>query len=142
MTDEDEVTISSIVALQQIVHENSARHGFWEPWDDAQWLEEFAVHLKNSAVGMATDNYNRILKIAKEHRVMLLATKLMLMVSEVSEALEALRDEDPLNFNEELIDNLIRTLDTLAKVQAPTTAILADKIAKNSERGYKHGRSF
>jgi hypothetical protein len=133
---------SAITFLQEVVHRNSAAHGFWEPWDDAQWLEEFAVHLKNSAVGMATDNYNRILKIAKEHRVMLLATKLMLSVSELSEALEALRDENPVDFNEEVIDSLIRNFDLLQHVGAETTSILANKITKNSERPYKHGRAF
>jgi hypothetical protein len=91
---------------------------------------------------MATTSYNRILKIAKEHRVMLLATKLMLSVSELAEALEALRDENPVDFNEEVIDSIIRNLDLLAQVQAPTTAILANKIVKNSERPYKHGRAF
>jgi hypothetical protein len=141
VTEEADPT-SAITFLQEVVHRNSEAHGFWEPWDDAQWLEEYAVHAKNSAVGMATTSYNRILKIAKEHRVMLLATKLMLSVSELAEALEALRDENPVDFNEEVIDSIIRNLDLLAQVQAPTTAILANKIVKNSERPYKHGRAF
>jgi hypothetical protein len=73
---------------------------------------------------------------------MLLATKLMLSVSELSEALEALRDENPVDFNEEVIDSLIRNFDLLQHVGAETTSILANKITKNSERPYKHGRAF
>ncbi len=67
--------------------------------------------------------------------------KLALITSEVSEALEAFRDKNYDEFNEELIDILIRTLDLAAAYNIDVDTILATKMAKNQKRPFMHGRA-
>lgn len=66
-------------------------------------------------------------------------TKLSLIHSEVSEALEAFRADDRANFEEELADTLIRVLDTAAGLGIDMDKVVAAKLAKNRTRGHKHG---
>ena len=64
---------------------------------------------------------------------------LALIHSEVSEALEAFRADDRDNFAEELADVLIRVLDCVGGLSDEFGAVVAAKLAKNRERGYRHG---
>ena len=66
-------------------------------------------------------------------------TILALIHSEVSEALEAFRHNDHENFGEELADILIRVLDCAPGLGIDIDAAVADKLAKNRTRGYRHG---
>lgn len=68
-----------------------------------------------------------------------LPTKLALMHSELSEALEAFRKGDRANFEEELADCIIRILDTAHGLRIDMDQVVADKLAKNRKRGYRHG---
>lgn len=75
----------------------------------------------------------------------LVATKLVLLHSEVSEAMEALRNQDIKNFHEEMIDIFIRWCD-LANIIAQQDNLgellrkkLTKKLTKNARRGYRHG---
>lgn len=71
----------------------------------------------------------------------LVATKLALLHSEVSEAMEALRNQDIENFHEEMIDIFIRWCD-LANIiaqQVNLGELLRKKLTKNARRGYRHG---
>ena len=63
---------------------------------------------------------------------------LCLIHSEVSEALEAYRDEKPLG--EELADILIRTLDLTDRLNVNIDQEVKNKIEKNKLRGFRHGR--
>jgi len=68
---------------------------------------------------------------------------LCLIHSEVSEALECLRNNgDPEEFAEELADILIRTLDLAAKLNLNIGYALLEKNEKNIKRPYKHGKEF
>lgn len=64
---------------------------------------------------------------------------LALIHSEVSEALEAFRKNDKLNFSEELADTIIRVLDLTAGLGIDIDTAVLLKIEKNKGRGYRHG---
>ena len=63
---------------------------------------------------------------------------LALIHSEVSEALEAYRDEKPLD--EELADVIIRVLDLSDRLGVDIGKALREKVEKNKLRGFRHGR--
>ena len=64
---------------------------------------------------------------------------LMLITSEISEALEAFRKRDRENFEEELADTFIRLLDCTQGLGIDIESVILDKMKKNRNRGYKHG---
>ncbi len=64
---------------------------------------------------------------------------LALIHSEVSEALEAFRKNDSVNFAEELADVLIRVLDCCPGLGIDVDAAVQAKLEKNRTRGYRHG---
>jgi NTP pyrophosphatase (non-canonical NTP hydrolase) len=67
------------------------------------------------------------------------AAVLALIHSEVSEALEALRNDDAQNFIEELADVLIRVLDCAGGLGIDIDAAVRSKLEKNRTRGVRHG---
>jgi NTP pyrophosphatase (non-canonical NTP hydrolase) len=69
------------------------------------------------------------------------AEKLLLIVSEVSETLDALRDADPDHEAEELADVIIRCLDYAAWRGVDVDAAVAAKVATNRDRPRLHGRA-
>jgi NTP pyrophosphatase (non-canonical NTP hydrolase) len=71
-----------------------------------------------------------------------IATRLMLIVSELGEALEALRHEDKENFAEELADVAIRLADLCGGLCIDLEAEILKKMRKNKTREYKHGKAF
>ena len=74
-----------------------------------------------------------------ERKTNVIAAKLALVHSEVSEALEALRHNDIENFAEEGADIIIRVLDIWYGLGIDLQVEVDAKIDKNRERGYKHG---
>jgi len=77
------------------------------------------------------------------------AKQMMMIVSEVSEAMEALRKEmDPDQISDEFADIIIRTLDLyagIAKAGYVTKSLdfaIKEKIERNSHRPKKHGVRF
>lgn len=64
---------------------------------------------------------------------------LMLITSEISEAVEAFRKNDKKNFAEELADVIIRTLDLTTGMEIDIYEEILNKMEKNRNRGYKHG---
>lgn len=69
----------------------------------------------------------------------LIPSKLALLHSEVSEALEAYRKGDRDNFAEEMADVFIRLLDTTYPLGIDLAAATLAKLAKNRTRGFRHG---
>ena len=71
-----------------------------------------------------------------EHKVPAI---LALVHSEVSEALEAFRENNKANFEEELADTIIRVLDCAGGLGLDIEAAVRAKLEKNRQRGYRHG---
>lgn len=67
--------------------------------------------------------------------------KLMLIVTEVAEAQEALRDDDCVGEAEEVADILIRVLDYAAWRGINLDSEVAKKMGRNRERPRLHGRA-
>ncbi len=71
----------------------------------------------------------------------LMLGKLMLVVTEVSEAAEAVRLNDFDNFREELADTFIRLLDICGTCDIDIEAEIRGKMLVNDERPIKHGKA-
>ncbi len=67
-------------------------------------------------------------------------TYLMLIVTELSEAMEAWRDDDSEVFKEELADTLIRIFHMCGDLNIDISNAVKVKMSINKTRPYKHGR--
>ena len=65
---------------------------------------------------------------------------LMLVVTELAEAMEAHRKQDKVNFDEELADTFIRLFDLCGGLGIDIEAEIMKKCEKNKQRPYKHGK--
>lgn len=65
---------------------------------------------------------------------------LMLIVTEVAEAMEAHRIKDKEGFNEEIADTFIRLFDLCGGLKIDITKEIEKKMVKNKKRPYKHGK--
>lgn len=137
------VTAAVINDLTDEIGENIQAKGFREDWDLATKLEEIADEYPE----IDLDEAEEILrKAANALRLNVLGTKLMLITSELSEALETLRDHgmDIMsgegNFGEELADAVIRIADTSHMIKSPLGDEITRKVEVNRERAHKHGR--
>ncbi len=65
---------------------------------------------------------------------------LMLIVTELAEAMEAHRHQDQANFKEELADTFIRLLDLCGGLKIDIEEEIHQKCLKNKNRPYKHGK--
>ena len=65
---------------------------------------------------------------------------LMLIVTELAEAMEAHRQQDKENFDEELADVFIRLFDLCGGMGIDIEAEIMKKCEKNKNRPYKHGK--
>ncbi len=65
---------------------------------------------------------------------------LMLIVTELAEAMEAHRHQDHENFREELADTFIRLFDLCGGLEIDIQQEIEKKSEKNKKRPYKHGK--
>ena len=65
---------------------------------------------------------------------------LMLVVTELAEAMEGYRHQDDDNFREELADAFIRLFDLCGGLNVDIEGEIARKSMKNLKRPYKHGK--
>ena len=65
---------------------------------------------------------------------------LMLIVSEVAEAMEAHRHQDDNHFKEEIADTFIRLLDLCGGLKIDIEDEIQKKAIRNKSRPYKHGK--
>jgi NTP pyrophosphatase (non-canonical NTP hydrolase) len=66
--------------------------------------------------------------------------KLMLVVTELSEAMEAYRHEDKKNFNEEIADTFIRLFDICGSINLDIESEIKSKMEVNKQRPFRHGK--
>jgi len=71
----------------------------------------------------------------------LMLGKLMLVVTELSEAAEAIRHEDQENYEEELADTFIRLLDIVGTQRIDIEKVIKDKMSVNWQRPTRHGKA-
>lgn len=132
-------------------------HGFREDWALSVWLNDLANRIcKAQDESDFPDEVDAeiLRKAAEALRTNILGMKLMLSVSELSEALDSLRKVGAKgvlsgegNFNEELADTHIRLFD-LSHMINPVKELktvgdeVVDKIKVNRNRPYKHGKKF
>jgi NTP pyrophosphatase (non-canonical NTP hydrolase) len=65
---------------------------------------------------------------------------LMLIVTELAEAMEAYRMQDKENFNEEIADTFIRLFDLCGGLKIDIEKEIHKKMLHNKNRPYKHGK--
>ena len=65
---------------------------------------------------------------------------LMLVVTELAEAMESYRVQDDANFREEIADTFIRLFDLCGGLNIDITQEIMKKTEKNKKRPYKHGK--
>lgn len=138
--------------LAQNIGEWAKGHGFWEGFEFADWLEEYAEKFggKNFARVPEIEAVRvQMVEGAALVRTLTMAAKIALCHSELSEALETLRDHggDGIlggegNWTEELSDTFIRLSDLVANTTGGMGDVTIEKQKVNLGRPYKHGRKF
>lgn len=149
---------AAINGVAEEIGQDIQERGFREDWDLSHWLEEVAATLSDSSeeawvsldtrLDAADMTVGEILsKAAEALRTNVLGTKIALMHSELSEALESLRDVGASgvlagegNVGEELADTVIRIADTAQIIKSPLGDEIIRKVKVNKSRPYKHGR--
>lgn len=91
-----------------------------------QWREEKGFHTPSS--------------IEETEEIDQMLGKMMLVVSEVSEATEAARHADPAHFKEEIADTFIRLLDICGTMDLNIEEAIKTKMKVNMSRDYRHGK--
>lgn len=113
---------STLKQWQVIVHALAKEKGFW----NHEWLEADTA----APLGDQIDIENPSI----------IPEKLLLIVGEISEAMEDFRDNDFEHLSEELADVLIRLLDLSEHLGIDLYEEMIKKHEKNTGRPYLHGR--
>jgi NTP pyrophosphatase (non-canonical NTP hydrolase) len=123
--------------LAKEINESARLKGFW---DSTHFSEECLIHSKAMP---------ETIKATKDAFI---AQKLALIMSEIGEALEAMRKQDyeegdyglgiKDSFADELSDTIIRILDLCGELDIDIDAQIAWKLEYNASRPLKHGKEF
>ena len=113
--------------MQEMIHSTAQEKGWWENFD----------HLRDIVPDDEKDHVDLLYKTSRT----------MLMVTELSEGVEALRHGDPPDdkvptysgFTVELADTIIRILDLAEKFKLPVVESMLDKMEVNTGRSHCHG---
>lgn len=117
-----------INTLIKDAHENAVKHGFHDLTD--------SINKKMLTSDLFTSEEKQAITNA------FISQKLMLIVGEASEAMEALRKNDKENFDEEIADIAIRVADFSGNYGIDLDTEIRKKMDKNKLRSYKHGKAF
>lgn len=120
-----------ISELVEKAHKNAVEKGFWEDWNRVQIFKNMVINISSDGERQTHIDINNAI-----------ATRLMLIVSELGEALEALRKDDGDNFAEELADVVIRVCDLAGGLSIDLENEIEQKMRRNESRPYKHGKEF
>ena len=122
-----------ISELTENAHDNAQNKGFWEHYDSV--IESMYAELEKENRKF---DHRKIEATAEAY----LCQKLLLISSEVNEAMEALRNGYPEEFEVELADILVRTGDLAGKLGIDLEKRVQDKMKKNKDRSTRHGGRF
>jgi hypothetical protein len=154
------VEAAVVNALAQEHWQTSEDHGFHEDWKLADWLGALSDYLSKEErfttdvtfLGCSTVDGLKLAAEALRNNVV--ATKLLLIITEICEAVEPLRDlgvdkllnpdfsDEAEQFGEELADAEIRIGDVATALKIALGDLMVRKMARNAERPFKHGRQF
>lgn len=118
-----------IKELVEKAYQNAVDHGFWSDWNIMR------LAIAESYKAEKSDLW-------KDAQNSLICTRLMLIVGEVSEAMEGLRENDIDNFKEELADVAIRLADLCGGLDIDLETEIKKKMEINKLRPYLHGKKF
>jgi hypothetical protein len=128
------VALVHMKKVQEEIHQSAVDHGFWKDYDRLRYL---------------VDKYGVEQAIPRDTpELMIQLSRAMLMVSEISEAVEARRDKDAADdklpqfsgFTVELADCMIRILDMAHQFRLPVLEAMFAKIDYNKSRPFMHGK--
>ena len=119
---EEAIVTTNLRTIQEIAHNTAREKGFWE--DTSTPITPFEETLDA--------DWDR----------RLVSEKIALIHSEVSEALEELRDGTLEKFGGELADIIIRTADLAGAMKLDLAALVVAKLEANKARPVKHGKRF
>lgn len=130
---------SVLEKLQDIIHEIAVSKGWWEEHELLRESLIAARHTVEAKYGKSLDP-----KLADD---LYQFSRSMLIVSEVSEGIEALRCDNKADdklpqfdgLSVELADAVIRILDLAGRFQLPVISAMLAKVEYNKGRSYKHG---
>jgi len=145
VTDTVEHTVEILVTQEAAVvnhvvdvcGEMEQEKGFREDADNSAWLRELGPRLN-----LNLEDITRLEEIADRIDVLNNVTKLMLVVSELSEAMTELRKNGSKHYGEELADAVIRIFANAHQNHIALGDEIVKKVDKNRERPHKHGRNF
>jgi hypothetical protein len=137
-------------ALQEECGRTAREHGFTDDWYAADWLERLAEDSGENPRLINQDDIDKLKHIASILRNNIVGTKLALIHSEISEALESLRKDGGAagildgqgNVPEELADAIVRILDLGSIIKSPLGDHLVHKMEVNQERPHMHGKAM
>lgn len=146
---------------QTVVHDLNKRKGFYDYEQDVKLVENVLPEWKAAAQSMEELDYLKELeafeRILADYKRCLIERKLLLVIGEVCEAHEELRNghnpkeiyfnegehkDKPEGFGIETADAHIRLFDLEKAVGLDTEYNMTIKHEYNETRSYKHGRSF
>ncbi len=102
-------------------------------WNVDQWSK--AIHNWAREKGFYTPNGT--FHVSGSH-----AAQIMLIVTELAEAVEEDRKGNPREFREELVDALIRLLDMMGFLKMDIGILLRQVMSANELRATKHGKKY
>jgi NTP pyrophosphatase (non-canonical NTP hydrolase) len=117
-----------IKELVKSAHENAVNKGFWD-------LEIGLIRRMREDKNYKPEEVTAVINAFRSQ-------KLMLIVSELGEAQEALRKNDWLNYKEELADVVIRMGDLAGGEDIRLETEIVQKMDYNKSRPYLHGKTF
>lgn len=143
--------IESSNAIQKDYHETAKNSGFWDVQSAKDWM--FKEFNEGMGFGPAEQSYTykemiRAYEAGQKNPPPNIPEKLMLIVSEIAEAMEAYRNGDLMsekipkfkNFIEELGDADIRMKDLCEYLEQSQAEAEIAKSEYNKTRPYKHGK--
>lgn len=147
--------ISDLPELEAVIKEHAEDKEEYSLYLDTQALNRLSLFIlrENELKGFWED-YSKVVAIENKAtkdiaRRAFINEKILLVVSELAEGVEALRknlvsDHLPnrMGIEEELADAVIRILDLTAAMNIPIGDVVMEKVAFNQTRPFKHGKQF
>jgi NTP pyrophosphatase (non-canonical NTP hydrolase) len=135
--------LSGYVMEQHMAMKNKGFYDHLSQLDHlAHYVRVATDHLKETHPQLCENLNHNMDLVFKNYWQFFMASSLMLMVSELSEALEALRKGDRVNMDEELADVFLRLADFCGAHNVDLEGEVEKKMAKNRKRDPLHGKKF